>query len=196
MADMSSDDIGRLIYLVMLGTAVGGYFIVSNRNNLGKRMRELAVWSLIFLGAIAGYGLWEDVRDDVSPRQSIAQESGEISVPQSPDGHYYLTLDINGTPTRFVVDTGATEMVLSVEDASRAGINVNGLAYLGRAETANGTVRTAAVRLDTVELGPFTDRNMPAAVNAGDMPGSLLGMRYLNRYDRLEIRDSTLVLER
>ena len=196
MADMSSDDIGRLIYLVMLGTAVGGYFIVSNRNNLGKRMRELAVWSLIFLGAIAGYGLWEDVRNDVSPRQSIAQDSGEISVPQSPDGHYYLTLDINGTPTRFVVDTGATEMVLSVEDASRAGINVNGLAYLGRAETANGTVRTAAVRLDTVELGPFTDRNMPAAVNAGDMPGSLLGMRYLNRYDRLEIRDSTLVLER
>ena len=164
MADMSSDDIGRLIYLVMLGTAVGGYFIVSNRNNLGKRMRELAVWSLIFLGAIAGYGLWEDVRNDVSPRQSIAQDSGEISVPQSPDGHYYLTLDINGTPTRFVVDTGATEMVLSVEDASRAGINVNGLAYLGRAETANGTVRTAAVRLDTVELGPFTDRNIPVQI--------------------------------
>ena len=193
---MSGDDIARLLYLSLLGLAVGGYFFVSARQSLGKSARDFALWGLIFLGLVAGYGLWNDVQDDIYPRQSYVQADGEISVPRSPDGHYYLTLDINDTPVRFVVDTGASEMVLSLQDARRAGIDVDNLAFLGRANTANGVVNTAAVRLDSVELGPITDRGFPAAVNGGEMFGSLLGMNYLNRFDSLTIADGKLVLIR
>jgi aspartyl protease family protein len=52
-------------------------------------------WGLIFLGMVAGYGLWADIRRDVMPVQTIA--AGEVVVPRSADGHYYLTLTINGT---------------------------------------------------------------------------------------------------
>ena len=191
---MDSDSIARLLYLVVLGAAIGGALLVSGRQNMGKTARDMAIWGLIFLGVIAAYGLWDDVSRDINPRQAISQDTGEISVPQSPDGHYYLTLDINDQPIRFVVDTGATEMVLSVPDARRAGIDVDGLAFLGRANTANGPVSTAAVRLDSVVLGPVADRNVPAAVNGGEMEGSLLGMRYLDRFAALEIANGRLIL--
>ena len=67
-----------------------------------------------------------------------------MEVPRSADGHYYLTMEVNGAPIRFVVDTGATELVLSRADAERAGIDTGGLIYSGRAFTANGMVETAA----------------------------------------------------
>jgi len=193
---MDSYDIGRLAYLVLLGAAVGGYFLVSNRQNLGKVARDFSLWGLIFLGVVAGYGLWSDVRDDIVPRQSFVQDAGEVSVPQSPDGHYYLVLDINGTPVRFVVDTGATEIVLSQQDAARVGLRPSELAYLGRAQTANGLVTTATVRLDEIALEGIIDRNFPVEVNGGEMRGSLLGMRYLNQFETVAISDGRLVLTR
>ncbi|MGB0439794.1 MAG: retropepsin-like aspartic protease family protein, partial [Paracoccaceae bacterium] len=70
------------------------------------------------------------------------------------------------------------------------------LAFFGEAMTANGMVRTAPVLLDRVALGPFQDSNLPASVNAGEMRQSLLGMSYLQRFDRLEISNNRLVLER
>ena len=193
---MESDEIGRLLYLSLLGVAIAGYFFVGNRQEISKSLRQFALWALIFVGVIAGYGLWNDVSNEIMPRQSFAQDDRQISVPQSPDGHYYLTLKINDANVRFVVDTGATEMVLNIDDARRAGIDVDNLAYLGRANTANGVVRTASVRLETVELGSVLDRNFPASVNGGQMDGSLLGMTYLSRFDTLEIKERELVLTR
>lgn len=193
---MDSHDFGRLLYLALLGCAVAGCFLVANRMQWGKVAREATVWALIFVGVVAAYGLWSDIRDDVAPRQSFLAGEGRIAVPRSPDGHYYLTLRIDDTPVRFVVDTGATDMVLSQADARRVGIDTKGIAYLGRAETANGTVTTAGVTLGEVRLGDVTDRNFRARVNGGEMDGSLLGMTYLQRFDSLEIRDGRLILTR
>ena len=117
-------------------------------------------------------------------------------MPRARDGHYYLTLQINGNPIRFVVDTGATEMVLTQADAARVGLDLDSLNYLGRANTANGEVRTAFVRLDQVALGGIVDQNVPAVVNEGEMEGSLLGMGYLQRWGRIEIAGGELVLTR
>jgi len=193
---MAGDSLGQLIYLVVLGAAVLGWFIAQNRNAMGKTMQYAAVWGLIFVGVIAGIGLWGDIRDDILPAQNYAADGTTIEVPRSYDGHYYLTLDIDGRPVTFTVDTGATNMVLSPSDARLIGLDVENLAYLGQAETANGIVRTARVRLDKVALGPVTDRNVTAYVNEAEMDGSLLGMSYLNRFDRLEISDGRLVLTR
>ena len=193
---MDSYDFGRLIYLLILAVAIGGSLLVRSRRSLGKFLREATTWGLIFVGIVAGYGLWGDIRNDIAPRQTYIQGSGQIEVPQSPDGHYYLTLTIDGTPVRFVVDTGASAVVLSQRDAARVGLEPQNLAYLGRAQTANGAVTTASVRLTNVELGDIRDKILPAEVNGGDMNGSLLGMTYLNRFRALEIRDSTLILTR
>lgn len=193
---MSGDQIERLVYLGLLGTAVAGYFIAANRRRLGELARHAMLWGLIFVGVIAGFGLWSDIRDDVIARQSVVADGSRIEVPRAFDGHYYLTLALNGTPVQFVVDTGASEIVLSQEDARRVGLDPATLIYSGSAGTANGVVRTARVTLEQVALGPVVDYRVPAWVNQGEMNGSLLGMTYLQRFDRIEIADGRLVLER
>ncbi len=185
----------QLFYLILLLAAVGGWFFAEGRQSWGKTARQAAVWGLIFVGAIAVVGLWSDIRDDIAPRQAVTQE-GTISVPQSFDGHYQLTLDLNGEPVDFIVDTGATDIVLTRADAARVGIDLDTLAFTGVANTANGTVRTARARISTVALGPIVDRGVPVSVNGGEMEGSLLGMAYLSRFERIEIADGMLVLER
>lgn len=192
---MDGYEFGRLTYLILLGVAVTIWFIAEHRQSLGKSLRMAIAWGMIFLGVIAAVGLWDDIRDDVAPRQSVAAE-GVIEVPRSFDGHYHLTLRMNGTPVDFIVDTGATDVVLSQTDAARIGIDPAELAYTGRAQTANGLVNTARARVDEVALGPIVDRNLPVSVNGGEMDGSLLGMSYLQRFERLEISGGMLVLER
>ena len=191
---MEGSDWGRLAYLVILLVAVGGWVLVEYRTRLGQALRTVVAWGLIFVGVMAGYGLWEDLRRDTFPQQSVSQ-SGRIEVPRSPDGHYYLTLQVNGTPVRFLADTGATNVVLGRDDAQSLGLDPASLDYVGVAQTANGPVRTARVTLPEVRLGTVTDVDVGAYVNDGDMDGSLLGMDYLGLW-RIEIDRDRMVLTR
>ena len=193
---MDAESYGSLAYLGLLGVVIAGFFIVANRHQLGKLLQQGAIWTFIFIGAIIAVGLWSDIRSTVMPQQSVAMAGTQVSVPRSPDGHYYLNLEINGTPTRFMVDTGATDMVLSRRDASLAGLKLDSLSYTTRAMTANGMVQTARVRLDQVALAGIVDLSVSAVVNAGDMGNSLLGMTYLQRFNSIEISGNTLLLTR
>jgi aspartyl protease family protein len=193
---MDSFDFGRLLYLVLLGAAIGGYLVAEGRKGLGKTVRQAAAWGFIFLGAIAGYGLWDDIRSTVSPQQMVYDQGARVEVPRARDGHFYLTLDVNGAPVNFVVDTGASDVVLTLEDARRAGIDPDTLRYVAVAMTANGQVPIAPVRLDELKLGDFTDRNVRASVSGGELFQSLLGMSYLSRFERLEIARDRLILTR
>ncbi|MBB3710618.1 aspartyl protease family protein [Limimaricola variabilis] len=192
---MSPDNLASLAYLGLLGAAIAGWFLLQNRDRLGQLAQQAVVWALIFVGVIAAAGLWSDIRDDVVPRQTMVGAEG-IEVPQARDGHYYLTLEINGEPIDFVVDTGATDMVLGRNDARRAGIDPEDLVYMGSAATANGTVRTARVTLDSVALGSIEDEGLSAVVTDGDLTGSLLGMGYLRLFGRIEIENGRLMLTR
>jgi aspartyl protease family protein len=193
---MSGDQIGNLIYLVLLGSVIAGWFFVQNRNNLNKSLQYMAAWALIFVGVVAIYGLWQDIRQTVQPQQMVTASEGRIELPRAPDGHYYVNLQVNGAPVRFVVDTGATSMVLTRDAARRAGIDDQNLHFLTEAMTANGVVRTARVTLDEVAIGAFTDTRVPAYVNGGEMQNSLLGMSYLDRFASLQITGGKLVLQR
>lgn len=193
---MTSFDYGHIAYLMLLGAALVYWFVRSNRASAGKVAQQGIAWVLIFLGVIAAIGLWDDIRQTVRPRLGAVAEAGRIEVPRANDGHYYLTLKVNGAPVEFMVDTGASQVVLTEEDARRAGIDTDGLAYVGRAYTANGVVRTAPVRLDAVEIGPVRHENLRAWVNGGEMDQSLLGMSWLRLWDRIEITGNALVLSR
>lgn len=191
---MSTHDLGSLFYLGLLVMAIAGYAILRYRGRIGEMLRHAALWGLIILGAVAAVGLWGDIRHTVAPVQRV--QNGVIEVPRAPDGHYYVTAEVNGTPIRMILDTGATDMVLSADDAEAAGIDLQDLTYFGQAATANGTVRIAPVRLDEITLGPVNDRNFRAYVSEGEMPGSLMGMAYLQNFSRIEIENDALVLTR
>lgn len=193
---MADFDTGRLIYLIVLLVMVAGWFFMQSRDGLNKTLQYAAVWGMIFIGGAAAVGLWQDISNSSPNAQISLSETGQIIVPRARDGHYYLTAEINGADLRFVVDTGATDMVLTQADAARAGLNIDDLNYLGRANTANGEVRTAFVWLDQVTLGAVTDRNVSAVVNQGQMDQSLMGMGYLQRWGRIEIAGGKLILTR
>ncbi len=191
---MDGDILARLGYLGLLLAAVGGWVIVEFRGRFGQALRTAAAWVLIVIGLMAGYGLWQDMRTDILPRQTVV-EGGDIRLPRAGDGHYYLSLSVGGTSVPFMVDTGASQVVLTMDDARRVGIDPEGLMFLGEARTANGVVRTARVTLSDVRLGPHHDDRLTAFVNEGDLDISLLGMTYLGRY-RIEIADGEMILRR
>jgi aspartyl protease family protein len=195
---MSTDQTMSLLYLGLLGTVIGAGFLLANRHRLGQMAQQAAIWGFIFLGTVLAYGLWDDIEATLIPQQSVVMGEGGVvvEVPRQRDGHYHLVLGVNGTPIPFIVDTGATDMVLSQQDAAAAGIDVDALRWSGRAFTANGEVETARVRLAEVALGEMVDRNVNAVVNGGALHRSLLGMSYLGEFGRIEIEDDTLRLIR
>lgn len=193
---MESNQIASLIYLTLLGAVIATSFFAANRKNCGKLAHYAAIWGLIFIGVIAAVGLWSDIRSTVLPQQAVYTADGRIEVPRGADGHYHLTLHISGTPVHFLVDTGATDVVLSRADARRLGIDPDTLAYYGQARTANGLVRTARVRLEDVRLGEIVDPRLNAWVNDGELDTSLLGMAYLQNFAKIEIERDRLILTR
>jgi aspartyl protease family protein len=193
---MGDDATGKILAVVLLVLVVVMYGGALTRKNLSDTTRNLILWGLIFMGVLLAYGLRDDVSQALNPTQSVFSDTGRIEAPRQSDGHYYLTLKINGTDVEFVVDTGATDIVLSMQDAERIGIDVDDLNFSGRANTANGEVRTARVRLADVRVGGYDEGALIAYVNQGELFGSLLGMAYLQRFGRVEISNDKLTLER
>ena len=189
---MDGETLARVGYLAIILVALGGWVMVEFRQRMGQALRMALAWGLIFVGMMAGYGLWSDIRRDIMPIQEVSADA-TVEVPRAADGHYYLTLLINGTGVPFMVDTGASGMVLSAKDAGRLGIDLAGLNFRGQATTANGVVRTARVSLPLVELGPFRNEDFGAFVTEGELDQSLLGMDYLGQF-RMEFDGRKLIL--
>lgn len=192
---MSSWEFGRLVYLGLLVAVIGGWFFIQNRRNLSKMLQQALIWVFLFVGVIVAVGLWQDIRNMSFPRQAVLSNE-QIELPRAPDGHYYLIADVNGAAIRFVVDTGATDIVLRRQDALSAGIDPDTLTFWGEAMTANGPVKTAPIRLEQISIGPITDSEVRAWVNSGQMETSLMGMSYLQRFSKIEITPGSLVLTR
>lgn len=196
---LSDDQIAQIIYLVLLGTVLVSYALVAMRHQLGHFIRHLLLWALLFTGVAAGWGLWQST---MLPTVAIQQATDEaMELRRGRDGSFRLTLTVTGPeggtprPVHFVVDTGATDIVLTRTDAEALGFGAADLAFLGTARTANGLVRTALVSLDRVEIGKQEHRRVRALVNEGELHVSLLGMAYLSRFSRIEMAGDRLRLE-
>ncbi len=193
---MTDHDIARLAWLALLLAALAGWIVAENRRNLGAILRQAVGWGFIFLAAVAAYGLWGEIRTAVAPRQSVDPSGARIDLPRGPDGHFHLVLGVEGVPVRFMVDTGASTVVLSDRDADRLGIDRNRLAWTGTARTANGTIRTARVLLRGVTLAGIPLGDVPASVGDGPLETSLLGLDFLSRFAKVEIAGNRMTLHR
>jgi aspartyl protease family protein len=192
---MSGDMLAQLGYFSLILIAVGGYVVAEMRRRPGRMLQQALVWGLIFLGVIGAAGLWDQISTKAMPRQT-AGDGGQIELPLGRDGHFHLTAIVNGKKVNFTVDTGASDIVLSQDDARRIGINPDMLSYFGQAQTANGVVATAPVSLDSFTVEGLTDTDLRAVVNNGPMDGSLLGMRYLTRFSNIQMQPDKMILTR
>ena len=117
-----------------------------------------------------------------------------IAVASDGSGHFVVEATVNGVGVTFLVDSGASAIVLSPQDARRVGYRAPQLRFTGTASTANGDVRLAPVSLRELRLGQLSLRGLPAVVNEAPMPVSLLGMSFLNRLEAWEAKRDRLVL--
>jgi aspartyl protease family protein len=108
-------------------------------------------------------------------------------------GHFSLTAAVNGAPIRLVVDTGASLVALTLDDASAAGIGRSELVFNQITQTANGRVRFAPVMLREVRIGQLSIDNVQAAV-IENLDQSLLGMSFLRRLKSFEMREGALTI--
>ena len=126
-----------------------------------------------------------------------APNSGNmVRLRAGPHGHYRTSARLNGRSVDVLVDTGATNIGLTYADAQRAGIYVNDSDFKYKTRTANGLSRIAIVHLDRVAIGDIVVRNVRASVSEpGKLSITLLGMSFLSKLRRAEMRNGLLVLE-
>ena len=121
--------------------------------------------------------------------------SGETAiVAKAADGHFWAQGMVNGVPIRFLVDTGASVVSLTPQDAQRLGVEIGGLTYDLPVRLAGGDGLAARVRLDSVSVGGVQEPGVEALVVGRGLPASLLGMSYLGRLSRFEATPDALVL--
>jgi aspartyl protease family protein len=177
---------------------------------------EVAVWVCLACTPVAGWLAYQHMRpmlgldaaDHAATDQSRATVATHAFDPELPrsgyrvelradsGGHFMADAYINGRRVAVMVDTGATIVALSNEDAAAAGIFPRESDFTGRVNTANGIARVAYVMLDSVAIGDITVRGVRAAIaERGRLSTSLLGMSFLSKLKRAEISRSTLVLE-
>jgi len=193
-----------MIHLVRWGAIlvlISSGILASRRFTLGKAARDLAIWAAIVAGLVAVYGFRSEltmvgnrILGELEPSRSQQLAGGELEFRRSGDGHFYIDAQVNGRPVRFLVDTGATDIVLSPTDARRLGFGRSALTFDRVYETANGVGRGAPVMLDSVAVGQLRYPEVAASVNDAPMSDSLLGMSFLDRLSGYEVRGDSLVL--
>lgn len=135
-------------------------------------------------------------RQDTTPAAQTVASGTIVELAAQDNGHFNTHAEINGRPVEVMVDTGATTVALSYEDAERAGIHLRDQDFTRSVHTANGVARVAPVTLDRVSIGGITVRDVPAAVTEpGRLKTSLLGMSFLSRLSRFDMRQGRLVLQ-
>lgn len=192
----------RFVYLVVLGIAVAGsLFWGLSRAHLGRSLRHALVWlaigGLIFVGySFRDEAAWvlDRVTGDLVPERGYAEGEGEISFRAGRGGHFAVEAEVEGQRIVFLVDTGASEVVLTREDARRIGIDPEALTYSRPYNTANGVVMGAPVMIDRIAIGPVVVENVVASVNSAPMEGSLLGMTFLSRTGGYRVTGDVLTL--
>jgi aspartyl protease family protein len=200
-------DIPRLVLLLALFVFVGaGLFGRALRP--GEIVRGLLAWSLAIVLLAGAYASRDQLAGfagrllgaiapgvPISGRLSGNGNPDSVTVMRAGDGHFAVLGAINERPILFLIDTGASFVTLTRDDARQIGIDVDALDYRLPIRTANGTMIAAAVTIDHLTVGPIERRNLKALVAPeGVLDQSLLGMTFLDTLAGYSISGDRLVL--
>lgn len=187
--------------LILLIIFAGGFF--ARRHRAAELIGGLVLWSGIFAVAMVTYAYRDElmnvagrVAGEFQPGLALVDsEAGTATFRRGMGGHFEVNATINGHTTPMIFDTGASAIVLTVQDAREAGIDVDGLRYTVPVSTANGQGLAARTRIDQIEVGGIVRRNLIAFVTAAEaLETSLLGMTFLETLSRYSVTQNSLEL--
>lgn len=191
-------EIARAAGLVVL---VSAGMLRAGRVLRPRHLKYAAAWAGIVAVLALGFayrgelkGVGQHLQLAFSAGDPVVTAAHELVVPQGEDGGYVLVGRVNGQRVRFVVDTGASDTVLSPDDARRIGVDMASLRYVVESETANGLGYGAPYVARRFEVGPLALADVKLTVNRAPMSASLLGMSVLSRLDSFQFGDRKLIL--
>jgi aspartyl protease family protein len=193
-------DLVRLLSILAL---ISSGLLFARRINFGEVVRNIAIWTGAAAILVLGYTYQDElaslgarVGTELFPSQPVVTPQGVVELTQGPGGHFYAMASANGARIRFMIDTGASDIVLSPADARRIGIDMASLRYSRSYRTANGLGRGAPYRLDALAIGPIEFQDVAVSINQAEMNQSLLGMSFLDRLSTFEIRGRRMTLRK
>jgi len=161
---------------VLIWVAVGGVLLIG----------------FSFQNELTGLGL--RLRSALVPGYSVETGPHELTLSESQDGHFHVFGTINGTRIAFLVDTGASDIVLDPTDARRLGIDLDALTFDRPFGSANGIGYGAKAVVGGLSVGPITFTDVEVSINKAAMVSSLLGMAFLKRLKSYSVSGGKLIL--
>ncbi len=198
---MSSRDFASLAYKVAIVVFIAGTVLTLFRERFTQAITAAVLWVAIALLGVVGYTyrfelhtVADRVLAEFVPGRVVSR-GHTVAVARTNAGDFAIGVQINGAQIPMVLDTGASSVVLTREDAKAAGLPLEVLNYKVAIDTANGRTHAAPVTLDRIVIGTLVERSVEALVaQPGQLRTSLLGMSFLNRLRSWEVSGDRLLL--
>jgi aspartyl protease family protein len=198
---LSTGEFGDLAYKILILVFLGGAVLTMFRQRFTQALTAAMLWVVVGLALVVAYSYRFELHE-VADRVLVVLVPGHVvshgrtvEVARTNSGDFAITAHINGARIAMVLDTGASSVVLTRDDAKKAGLPLEVLNYTVNIDTANGRTRAAPVTLDRIAIGDLTERSVEALVaQPGQLRTSLLGMSFLNRLQSWQVSGDRLVL--
>lgn len=207
IAGLDATTFGYMAFLLALLVYIAGGVLTRYGGGAAAMVRDAVTWLALGLGLVTLYAYKDELTPiaarvvaELLPGTAMTVETSaggltEVKIRKRLDGHFTAKVEVNGKPVSMIVDTGASSIVLTPEDAKKAGIDPETLTYRVPVLTANGRTVAARIRLDEVAIGPLDRTKVEALVaKPGALTQSLLGMSFLSRLRSYEFSGDFLTL--
>jgi len=203
---LRNEEAAQLVVLSAVLIAVSAGLV--GRGAFGRAVRYSLTWVVLLLAGVGAYTYRQEIEwvarrmaAELTPGTALVDQTSPAGAPQTVQirraigGHFRVSTMLNGVPAVMLVDTGASVVTLTREDAQAAGVAVDALTYSVPVFTANGTTKAAPIIIDALRVGPIERKRVPALVaQPGLMERSLLGMSFLDTLGSYTISGDTLTL--
>jgi len=197
---ISSHEWSNVIYiLILVALLIMGF---SRKDLPIKKIFEFTgLWIVFALVALILYSyrfevgeIKDRVLSDLFPAKAINKNHEKLVLNIAQDGHYYLNVKIKNQEVRFMIDTGASDMVIDEKIAIKLGYDLKKINYNKIFQTANGQSYGASISFDEVDVSGIKFYNVQASITNSDLVIPLLGMSFLQKFYKYEFFRDKLIL--
>jgi len=201
IGSLSVDDFGSLAYKLAILVFLGAAVLTMFRERFTQTITAALLWVVVGLVLVIGYSyrfelgnVADRVMAELIPGHVISH-GRTVEVARTNSGDFDISARVNGVHVPMVLDTGASSVVLTQQDAKAIGLPLEVLNYTVSIDTANGRTRAAQVTLDRLAVGGLEERSVEALiVQPGQLRTSLLGMSFLNRLQSWQVSGDRLIM--